>query len=59
MEGGEGNSHGRDNYAKSLPGEKCAKMEKVDTENIFAEASFDTFWETGLDVTGTKGANIK
>lgn len=36
---------------------KCAKMEKADTKNIFAEASFDTFWETGLDVTGTKGTN--
>lgn len=34
-----------------------AKLERADTKTVFAEATFDTFWGTGLDVTGTKGTN--
>ncbi|XP_052720566.1 uncharacterized protein LOC128192128 [Crassostrea angulata] len=34
-----------------------AKLEIADPKSVFAEATFDTFWGTGLDVTGTKGTN--
>uniref|UniRef100_A0A8W8JKC0 NADAR domain-containing protein n=1 Tax=Magallana gigas TaxID=29159 RepID=A0A8W8JKC0_MAGGI len=33
-----------------------AKLELADPKSVFADATFDTFWGTGLDVTSTKGA---
>lgn len=33
------------------------KLELADPKSVFAEATFDTFWGTELDVTGTKGTN--